>query len=121
MVYMGFNVIGSSGKLISVKITGKLKKTELDQMQAIASELMKREGKIKILVILEDFLGWEKGADWEDTSFQSKHDSDIEKIAIVGDEKWRNLVFAFTGKPFRPVEIEYFTHSQLDQAHAWIA
>jgi hypothetical protein len=90
-------------------------------MQAIATEFMKREGKIKILVLLEDFLGWERGADWEDVNFQGEHDRDIEKIAIIGDEKWRNLVLAFTGKPFRPVEIEYFTPSQLEQARAWIA
>lgn len=117
---MPFEVIGSSGNLISVKITGELKKAESDRMQAIAAEFIKREGKIRMLVFLENFIGWEKGADWADTSFQSKHDSDIEKIAIVGDEKWRNLVLAFTGKPFRPVEIEYFTPSQLEQAHAWI-
>ena len=118
---MPVKVIESSGKLISVKITAKLKKAELDRMQSIATEFMKREGKIKILVLLEDFLGWERGADWEDVNFQLEHDRDIEKIAIIGDEKWRNLVLAFTGKPFRPVEIEYFTPSQLEQARAWIA
>lgn len=117
---MPVKVIESSGKLISVKITAKLKKAELDRMQAIATEFMKREGKIKILVLLEDFLGWERGADWEDVNFQLEHDRDIEKIAVVGDEKWRHLALAFTGKPFRPVAIEYFTPSQLDQARTWI-
>ena len=43
---MPVKVIESSGKLISVKITGELKKAELDRMQAIATEFMKREGKI---------------------------------------------------------------------------
>lgn len=76
---MPFKVIGSSGKLISVKITGELKKAELDRMQAVATEFMKREGKIKMLVFLEDFLGWERGADWEDVNFQLEHDRDIEK------------------------------------------
>ncbi len=118
---MPFKVIESSGKLIRVKITGELKKSELDRMQAVATEFMKKEGKIKMLVFLEDFLGWERGADWEDVNFQLEHDRDIEKIAIVGDEKWRHLTLAFTGKPFRPVEIEYFTPSQLDQARTWIA
>lgn len=118
---MPFEVISSSGNLISIRITGELKKAESDRMQTVAAEVIKREGKIKILVFLQNFLGWEKGADWEDTSFQVKHDSDIEKIAIVGDEKWRNLVLAFTGKPFRSVETEYFTPSQLEQARAWIA
>ena len=118
---MPCEVISSSGNLISVRITGELKKAELDRMQSVATEFMKREGKIRMLVFLQNFLGWEKGADWEDTSFQAKHDRDIDKIAIVGDEKWRNLALAFTGKPFRPVNTEYFTPSQLEQACAWVA
>ena len=81
---MPFKVIESSGKLISVKITGELKKAESDWMQAVAIEIIKREGKIKILVFLENFLGWERGADWEDVNFQLEHDRDIEKI-IFGD------------------------------------
>lgn len=118
---MPCKIIESSGNLIRVRITGELTKTELDRIQAVAAEVIKREGKIKILVFLEEFLGWERGADWEDVDFQGEHDRDIEKIAIVGDEKWRNLVLAFTGKPFRPVAIAYFIPSQLDQARAWIA
>jgi len=49
-----------------------------------------------------------------------EHDDDIEKIAIVGDEKWKDLVFAFTGKPFRRAAIEYFNSSHLEKARAWI-
>lgn len=117
---MAFKLIESSGGFIRIKISSELKKAELDQMQKVATEFIKREGKIKIMIILENFLGWERVAAWDDMSFQSSHDRDIEKIAIVGDEKWRNLVLAFTGKSFRPVAIEFFTPSQLDQARAWI-
>lgn len=118
---MPCEVINVSGNLISVRITGELKKAELDQMQTTTAEFMRKEGKIRMLVSLHNFLGWEKGAEWEDISFQSKHDGDIEKIAIVGDEKWMNLALAFSGKPFRPVEIKYFTPSQLELVRAWIA
>lgn len=44
---MPFEVISSSGNLISIKITGELKKAESDRMQAVAAEVMKREGKIR--------------------------------------------------------------------------
>lgn len=39
---MPCEVISSSGNLISVRITGELKKAELDYMQAVATEFMKR-------------------------------------------------------------------------------
>lgn len=37
---MPCKVVRSSGNLISVRITGELKKTELDQMQAVVTEFM---------------------------------------------------------------------------------
>lgn len=117
---MGFEIQESSGSLVSVKIKGILKKSELDQMQEVAVKAIEQEGKIRVLVILDNFLGWESDADWGDISFNIKHDKDIEKIAIVGDEKWRDLALAFLAKPFRPIEIEYFDSSQINRARSWI-
>ncbi|HEX3033754.1 MAG TPA: STAS/SEC14 domain-containing protein [Thermodesulfobacteriota bacterium] len=117
---MPFEIQESSRSLVSVKIKGILKKSELDQMQEVAAKAIEREGKIRILVILDNFLGWESGANWGDLSFNIKHDKDIEKIAIVGDEKWRDLALAFLAKPFRPMKIEYFDSSQLERARSWI-
>jgi hypothetical protein len=105
---------------VSVKIKSILKKSELDQMQEVAKKAIEREGKVRILVTLDNFLGWERGDDWGDISFDIKHDKDIEKIAIVGDEKWRDLTLAFLAKPFRPMEIKYFDSSQIDRARSWI-
>jgi hypothetical protein len=31
----------------------------------------------------------------------TEHDKDIAKIAVVGDEKWRDEVYAFLAKGFR--------------------
>ena len=54
-------------------------------------------GKVKVLIRLDDFAGWEPGDQWGDVSFFFRHDADIEKIAIVGDLRWRDemLVFLF--------------------------
>jgi hypothetical protein len=117
---MPFEIIEAHGSLIIVRIKGLFTKDDLNQMQTRAAEVIKKEGKIRILAILENFLGWEKGGDWEDMTFQLEHDNDIEKMAIVGEEEWRDLVSAFLGKPFRPFAIEYFEPSQLDRARAWL-
>lgn len=36
-------------------------------------------GKVKILIRLDDFVGWESGEQWSDVSFFFRHDNDIEK------------------------------------------
>jgi hypothetical protein len=46
---------------VSVKIKSILKKSELDQMQEVAKKAIEREGKVRILVTLDNFLGWERG------------------------------------------------------------
>ena len=44
----------------------------------------------------------------------------IEKMAIVGDEKWKDEAFAFTAKGFRPTVIEFFPASRIDEARMWL-
>jgi hypothetical protein len=77
-------------------------------------------GEVSALFILKDFLGWEKGPGWEEMVFAPEHERNIDKMAIVGPEQWRDLVCAFAGKGFRSVAIEYFLPSQLETAKKWL-
>ncbi len=118
---MGMEIVEKSGKLLAVKVTGRLKASELKQAQRAAIDIIKSEGKIRVLVYGENFQGWEKSDDWGDVSFQLKYDEHIEKIAIVGTEKWEDLVTAFLGKGLREVPMKYFSQTELAKARAWVA
>jgi hypothetical protein len=109
-----------SGDLFRVHISGVLSKTELENVEAVAAREIKRLGKIKLLVILEQFQGWERGADWGDVTFFTMHDQDIERIAIVGAEKWRDDALAFTGAGLRKAAVKFYPSSESAQAHAWL-
>jgi hypothetical protein len=50
----------------------------------------------------------------------TEHDQEITKIAVVGEEQWRDLVFAFLAKGFRQAEVEYFLPGDLAKARAWL-
>jgi SpoIIAA-like len=50
----------------------------------------------------------------------SEHDEQIARIAVVGEERWRDLVYAFLAKGFRVAEVEYFLPGELDKARAWV-
>jgi len=86
----------------------------------VAAGGIKRLGKIKLLLIVEDFQGWESGVDWGDMSFMLEHDENIEKMAIVGDEDLKDEFFAFAAQPLRTTQIEYFAPSRLAEAEAWV-
>ena len=74
---------------------------------------------MKLLVILEDFEGFERGANWGDISFLVKHDRQIERIATVADLKWESDALTFAGAGFRR-EVRFFPLNQLVQARAWL-
>ena len=78
-------------------------------------------GPARILAILEDFTGWEQGADWNDLDFQLTHGNEIGKIAIVGDPRWEPQALAFAGAGFRRAPVKFFPSSQLEEARTWIA
>jgi len=108
------------GSLIVLRITGLLRKSEMDA--ALANEARKwgPATRIKALVIMEDFEGFERGADWGDITFLVKHDSQIEKIAIVADRKWESDALTFAGAGFRQGQVRFFPHNQVAQARAWL-
>jgi hypothetical protein len=117
---MPVEVIDASGKLLQIKIRGMLKKADYDRIILIAKEAIAREGKVRALAILEGFEGWERHEEWDDVSFMMEQGQHIEKMAIVGDEKWRDDALAFTAKGFRPTAIEFFLESRLAEARKWL-
>ena len=118
---MPVEIIDAAGKLLQIRIRGMLKKADYDRIIQIAKEAIAREGKIRALIILEVFQGWEQHEVWGDVSFMMEEGQHIEKMAIVGDEKWRDDALAFTAKGFRPTAIEFFGTSRLNEARTWLA
>lgn len=117
---MALTITYSAGPLISATITGELSKSEVGQIQAVARDAIRRCGKISALFILDNFRGWKRDDDWGDIGFMSEHDKNVARVAVVGEEQWRDLVYAFLAKGFRGAEIEYFPAADLAKARAWL-
>ena len=117
---MSAELLELSGNVLMLIVSGKLSYVELKDFQTQASALFKKHDKVRILVLAEDFQGWEREGDWGDMSFQEEHDDKVERMAIVGDSKWKELVLAFVGQGFREFPIEYFEHGQVSKARAWL-
>jgi stage II sporulation SpoAA-like protein len=118
---MPITAIDPSGPIISAKISGELRKSEVSQIQTAALAAIRRHGKISALFIFENFQGWKSGDDWGDVTFMTDHDKEIVKIGVVGEERWRDFVYAFLAKGFRQAQIEYFLPGDLAKARAWLS
>jgi hypothetical protein len=61
-----------------------------------------------LLVILENFEGWERGADWNDLDFMISYGDKISKIALVAEPRWETLALAFAGAGVRRAPVKFF-------------
>ncbi|MDH5254477.1 MAG: STAS/SEC14 domain-containing protein [Gammaproteobacteria bacterium] len=117
---MAAEISNVEGGVVTLRVSGRLTQRDLAAAQAETTRIIATAGKIRLLVLAEDFAGWEKGGQWSDFSFQQAHDDDIERMAIVGDEQWRDLTLLFTSQGLRPFPIEYFAPGRLAEARAWL-
>jgi hypothetical protein len=109
----------SNGKLITVQLSGKLTKEDYEHFVPRIESAIKQNGKVRMLVQMHEFHGWELGALWEDVKFDAKHFTDIERLALVGESKWEAGMAAFC-RPFTTASIKYFDHSKEAEAETWI-
>ena len=82
---------------------------------------MDRIGSIRLLFILKEFEGWQANPKWGDLTFYVKHGDTIERIAIVGDDRWRGEALMFASADLRRAPVEYFSETALAEARAWLA
>ncbi|MGA7979054.1 MAG: STAS/SEC14 domain-containing protein [Chromatiaceae bacterium] len=81
--------------------------------------LVRQHGTLRVLFDMVAFHGWESRALWEDTKFAIHHFADIEKLAMVGEQRWQHGMAAFC-KPFTKATVRYFDHADAAEARKWL-
>jgi hypothetical protein len=120
-VKVAAEIVEIADGIVTIAVRDKLAQSELLAAQTALAAIIREQGKIRMLVRAEQFAGWERGEEWNDFSFQAEHDDDIEKMAIVGDEKWKKLTLVFTAKGLRKFPIRYFLTGEIEKAHGWLS
>ena len=101
-------------------IRGTLRLAEFETCQERLIAEMTRTGPIRLLFVLAGFEGWEPHAGWSDLSFYVKHGDRIERIAIVGPERWRSEALMFAAADLRKAPVEFFLEGAVAEARAWL-
>jgi hypothetical protein len=117
---MGITIEREEGNLRVLRITGLLRKSEFDAALAIEAKQWGPATRVKVLVIVENFKGWERGADWGDLTFFENHGDQIDKVAIVADPQFETDLLMFAGAGFRRAPVKFFPANQLAPARAWL-
>ncbi|OWK39801.1 STAS/SEC14 domain-containing protein [Fimbriiglobus ruber] len=109
----------AAGKILMLTLSGKLAKEDYAHFTPEVDRAVKEHGKVRMLVRMNDFHGWTPGAVWEDLKFDLFHFSHIERLALVGDERWEAGMAVFC-KPFTTAIVRYFDEGKADEASTWI-
>jgi len=110
----------NGGKLLAVHVSGKLAKADYEHFVPEFERLVRERGKLRVLFDVTSLHGWDAGALWEDTKFAIKHFADIERLAMVGEKRWQQVMATFC-KPFTKATIRYFDHADGAEARTWLA
>lgn len=116
---MTVQVDESQEKYITIRLSGKLSKADYEHFVPLVEKQIAEKGKLRLLVIMHDFHGWDMGALWEDIKFDAKHWRDIERLALVGETKWEKGMAVFC-KPFTTAKIRYFDTQDEAEARKWL-
>lgn len=108
-------------RLCVLRVGGELKKSEFDAVQSEFLQVIAGAGTVKVLVLLENFTGWERTEAWGDTDFFFSHRDDFGKIAVVGPLHWEAQILAFTGAGLRRGPVKVFSETGESEARAWLA
>ena len=108
-----------NGRILEVKVSGKLAHEDFKLFMQSFDELVKRHVRIRILCDLVSFDGWEASAMWDEIKWDVKHFSDIARLAVVGAKTWEEQLSLFCG-PFTSAEIRYFDQTRAADARTWL-
>ena len=117
---MAYEIIEIDGDVMRVRISGVMRLSDQNELQSKALNLIEAGRKPRLLVATEDFEGWEKGAGWDDVGFLIDHGDQVVKIAIVGEDRWKEQAFLYIGKGLRATEVEFYTPDLLQEAETWL-
>ncbi len=112
-------IISENGSLIQVRVSQKLTQADYDDLIPRWEALIAREGSMRLLLLMENFHGWDLHAAWDDFRFEARHAAKVERVALVGDQSWEKWMTKL-GSFFVGDQVKYFDAAQIREAERWL-
>jgi SpoIIAA-like len=100
-------------------VRGLLRQTEFEECQRRLTREMAGTGSARLLFVLDRFEGWDEQGRWDNLGYFVTHGDRIERIAIVGPERWRSETLMFAG--VRRAAVMFLVEGAIAEARAWLA
>jgi len=112
--------VGTPG-VIGVRVSGRIEKSDIDQIIAAAKPKFDEAEKICAYVEMEDFDGIFFEALLEDLKFALPNLGRLKKKAVASDTKRMETTVAMGDQVFPNAEIKHFPFDRVAEAKNWIS
>lgn len=109
----------SKGDLVAIRISGHVDKNDYAVMLPVLEEKIKQYNKINVYAELQDVETYTLEALWKDIKFDIRHAADFKKAAIVGEQKWLDMLTTLAS-PFTSAQVKYFDFKERELAMEWV-
>ena len=110
----------SSGRLVALRVSGKLTKQDMVSVAPPLEEKIRENGKVDLFCDLTDLHGWSLGGFWAELKFDAKHAKDFRRVAVITGKPLHRFMASML-KPFTSAEIKCFQQAKKSDALTWIS
>ncbi len=109
----------SRGQLVGVRAVGAITRADYDMLTPLCEEVINREGTMRMLFDMQDFELEEPMAWRADFHFGREFHNKIERMAIVGNERWEEWMTDFC-RHFYAQDAAFFRIEDIQAAWDWL-
>jgi hypothetical protein len=106
--------------VVELTVAGTVTDADLRSNMVRLAEDLERNGKTRILEVIQNLTGMEPQALWTDLKLGPPLVQKVSHVAVVADQAWIRAV-SHIGGYFVRADLKVFEPAELDQARAWIA
>ena len=106
--------------VVELTVEGRITDADLGANIERLRDDLERNGKTRILEVIQHFTGMEPQALWTDLKLGLPLVHKVSRVAVVADQAWIRTV-SHLGRFFTSAELKIFEPAELDQARTWIA
>lgn len=117
---VGFETLPeSSSETVGWRLEGRLSDAEVEAMHEQLDSIIADKGSARVLVDLTAMEGMEPSAVWEDLHRSVGKLGDIDRLAVIGDERWHEWVTT-ASDTIAPIEAHYYAPAESPAAWTWL-
>jgi hypothetical protein len=109
--------VGPDG--LEINVQSQLLERDCRLLNDLAEQRIHRFGQVNLLVVISEFSGWTPPALWQDLQFDTAHNADVGRLAIVGSAPV-DLWMTTLSERFSSAEVRYYSIADIEAARIWI-